>query len=167
MENENRLYDIRKLEVLRSAIRDNRLSLVHIEKLLSKLEGALEALDCLEENNRIYFSLSNDIMFSFDNWLNVKSVSPNVERILGYTSRELVGRNLQELQILDPKDRKEAYDDALHVIHGGRISTVIYQFKTKEGSSKFGDVINTCVIKGGSVVGLICVGKDVTEHARS
>ena len=166
MENRKQEYGTSTIELLRKAIRDNRLSLVHIEKLLSKLKIALETLNHLEENNRIFFSLSDDVMFFLDNQLNVKSVSPNVKIILGYNSNELVGRNIQELKILDPKERKEAYNDALHVLKGGKIPPVIYQYITKDGSSKFGEVINTCIMKEGKVVGIIAMGKEITECTR-
>lgn len=157
---------MKMIEQLCGAIKNNRLSLVHIEKLLSKLKIALESLDDMEENIRIYFSLSTDVMFSFDTKLNVMRVSPNVERILGYKSGELVGRNLNELKIFDPKGRKDAYDDALHILKEGNTSALVYQFITKDGKRKFGEVINTCVMKEGHVAGLISVCKDITERIR-
>jgi two-component system cell cycle sensor histidine kinase/response regulator CckA len=128
----------------------------HIEMEKSLRESA--------EKYRLHFSLSNDVMFSYDNQFKVLSVSPNVERLLGYKPEELVGRNFQDLNVLHPDYMDEAVDNALHVLSGETIYSSIYEFITKDGTRKFGEVQGVPLIREGQVVGVISVARDITER---
>ena len=116
------------------------------------------------EKYRIHFSLTNDVMFSYDNQFRVKNVSPNVERILGYKPEELIGKTLQEAGVLHPDYMDEAIDNALHVLSGKTINSSIYQFITKDGARKFGEVSGTPLIQDGRVVEVVSVARDITER---
>ena len=65
-----------------------------------KSRAAEVALRESEERYRIHFSLTNDVMFSFDRQLTILSVSSNVERVLGYKPEELTGKPLAEANLL-------------------------------------------------------------------
>ena len=103
-------------------------------------------------------------MFSYDHLYRVLSVSPNVERLLGYKPEELVGRSFQELNVLHPDYMNEAIDNAMHVLSGETIYSSIYEFITKDGTRKFGEVSGVPLIREGQVIGVISVARDVTER---
>jgi len=46
-----------------------------------------KSLSDIEERIKTYFTLSDDILFSYDNQLKVLNVSPNVERLTGTSQR--------------------------------------------------------------------------------
>jgi PAS domain S-box-containing protein len=117
-----------------------------------------------EEIYRIHFSLSNDVMFTNDDGFMILSVTPNVERVLGYKPKELIGRTFQDLNILHPDDMGRAFDNAKNVLSGGASRHPIYRFITKEGKTKFGEVSGVPLIKKGSGTTLISVARDVTER---
>ena len=123
-----------------------------------------EALRESTEKYRIHFSLANDVMFSYDHLYRVLSVSPNVERLLGYKPEELVGRSFQDLKVLHPDSMDEAVENAMHVLSGETIYSSIYEFVTKDGARKFGEVSGVPLIREGQVVGVISVARDVTER---
>jgi len=160
-------YENKTIGQLISELKENRQWLVELESLIPRLQQAQEALSDFEEKYRIYFSLSNDVMLSFDNHLCVVSVSPNVERLLGYTPEELIGSTLPELVVLDPKDQEEACDHALHVLSRGVSYSSIYQFISKDGVRKFGEVTGIPFVKEGRIVGFITVAKDITERVNA
>jgi PAS domain S-box-containing protein len=87
-----------------------------------------------------------------------------VERLLGYKPEELVGRNFQDLNVLHPDYMDEAVDNALHVLSGETIYSSIYEFITKDGTRKFGEVSGVPLIQEGHAVGVISVARDITDR---
>jgi PAS domain S-box-containing protein len=116
-----------------------------------------------DERYPMYFSLSDDVMFSWDNQFTITNISPNVERVLGYTQEELVGRRFDELSILEPGDMQEAMDNALSLLSGKKVYSSLYRFITKDGERKFGDLSEVPIIRQGRIMGMITVGRDMTK----
>ena len=141
-----------------------RLLIAELKKSASTLKKAEDALLLAEERCRIYCSLSNDIMFSYDINFIIQRMSPNVERILGYKPEELMGRHFLELGLLDPEDMNEALENALYVFSVGKVLTSLYQFIAKDGKRKFGEVSGVPVMRNGKVIEVISIGRDITER---
>ncbi|MCU0575486.1 MAG: PAS domain S-box protein [Desulfobacterota bacterium] len=154
----------------------------HLEELVqertAKLEETIEQLGKeVEERNRvenmlrkseeifdIHFSLSDDVMFTNDEEFRFVSVTPNVERVLGYTPEELVGKTFQETRVLHPNDMGRAYDNAQNVLSGGASRHPVYRFITKDGKTIFGEINGVPLIKKGHGSSLISVARDVTQR---
>jgi PAS domain S-box-containing protein len=134
------------------------------DQLLAELDLARRTIAESEEKYRAYFSLSNDVMFHWDNQFRVTGVSPNVQRILGYRPEELVGRDFYELNVLDPADFGEALENAMHLLSGKKVYSSIFRFITKDGASKFGELSEVPIIRDGKVVEMICVAREITER---
>lgn len=137
------------------------------DRLKQEIEERRLAEDVLhmsEEIYRIHFSLSDDAMFTSDEDFRIRSVTPNVERILGYKPRELVGKTFLEVEVLHPDDINAAMDDALNILKGGASHNPVYRFITKDGKIKYGEVSGVPLVKKGSAVMLISVARDVTER---
>jgi PAS domain S-box-containing protein len=113
---------------------------------------------------RNYLALTNDVMFSYDNQLKILSISPNVERILGYKAEELVGKTLGDLNIIHPYYLHEATQNALQRISGKELHSSVYQFITKDGTTLFGEVSSVPMIHKGHVVQVVSVARDITQH---
>lgn len=134
--------------------------ITELEKLAEKASQKYDDLF------RIHFSLSNDVMYSYDHKYTLKYVSPNVERILGYKPEDLLCRKIFDLlNILDPLDHDEVIEDAFHALSGHTILYSIYRFIAKDGSMKFGEVSGVPLTRDGKVVAVISVAKEVTEQA--
>ena len=132
---------------------------------LSMLERHESVLRKNEEIFRIYFELSNDIMFSYNNQLQVLYVSPNVERITGYKPEELIGKYFHELQMLVPaEDVNEVMENAQHYLSGNAVYPNIYRFITKDGSDKLAEVDGFPIIHEGTVAAMVSLAKDITKH---
>jgi PAS domain S-box-containing protein len=129
-----------------------------------KSKAAEEALRESEERYRIHFSLTNDVMFSFDRQLTVLSVSSNVERVLGYKPEELIGKTIAEANLLHADDMQEAVDNAQHVLAGGVSLSSIFQFVTKNGDIVIGEVSGIPLSRDGQVVEVINVARDITKR---
>jgi PAS domain S-box-containing protein len=149
-------------------VRERTAELRAVNELLTRefeeykrIEAALHEHEGLY---RIHFSLSNDVMFHWDNQFRVKSVSPNVERILGYKPEELVGRQFHELNVLDPADLEEAFENATLLLSGGKVYSSIFRFIAKDGAQKFGELREVPIIRDGKVVEVISVAREITER---
>ncbi len=60
---------------------------------------SVEALRESEEKYRLHFENVTDMIFSIDSELKLLSISPSVEKILGYRPEELIGKPIHELQV--------------------------------------------------------------------
>ncbi|HOO36910.1 MAG TPA: PAS domain S-box protein [Deltaproteobacteria bacterium] len=141
-----------------------------LEEVVSPGNKARGSIQGTMELYRLHFSLANDVMFSYDNRFVLRSISPNVERLLGYRPEELLGRSFQELGVVDPEDMAEAFDNALQVLSGKPVNGSIYRFIAKDGTRKFGEVSGVPLWHDGHVSGVISVARDITrrvelEHA--
>jgi PAS domain S-box-containing protein len=116
------------------------------------------------KNFRIHFGLTNDVLFSYDNHLRLLSISPNVERILGYKADELVNKTLADLNIIHPYSLHEATQNALQIFSGKAIHSSVYQLITKDGTTVLAEVSSIPVKRKGHVVEVVSVARDITQH---
>jgi len=116
------------------------------------------------EKYQIHFSLANDVMFSYDTQFRIISVSPNVERILGYKPEELIGGTFHGLNVLHPDCMELAVTNALKVLSGNTVYSSIYKFIAKDGTIKFGEVSGVPRMEDGQVIGSVTVARDITHR---
>jgi PAS domain S-box-containing protein len=70
------------------------------------------------EKYHIHFSLANDVIYTIDRDFVVTSVSPSVERVLGYKPEELVGRSVAEVRVIPPSYLDKAMRETMQVLRG-------------------------------------------------
>ena len=128
---------------------------------------AEEALRQSEEEYRLLFENAYDVIYSLDLEFKVRSVSPSVERALGYKPEELIGKSILELNLLPPDQMEVAVADVRRILAGERISSAEYQFLARDGARKFGEVSGTPLIRDGQVQAIISVARDITERKQA
>jgi diguanylate cyclase (GGDEF)-like protein/PAS domain S-box-containing protein len=126
--------------------------------------NAEKALKLSEEKYRMHFENASEVIYSFDPEYNLISVSPSVERLLGYRPEELVGKKVTELDILDKAYFSIAYHDTKRVISGENIDSSIYKFISKDGRIIFGEVSSAPMIQGGKIIGSVSIARDITAR---
>ena len=127
---------------------------------------AMQALQRSEERHRIYFENISDVIFSIDPDFRIINISPSVERILGYKPDEMIGKPIQDLNVLDPDSLEKAFSDMMKVFSEERIPLSQYEFISKDGTRKFGEVSANPLIRDGKVAAMISVARDITERKR-
>ena len=125
--------------------------------------------DLKESENKYRLSFDNvtDVVYVIDENFNVSSVSPSVERLLGYKPEDFVGKSVSNLSnILTPESLEQAMVDISFVLKGETISATIYRFIAKDGTIKYGEVSGAPLIREGKIIGIISVARDITERNR-
>ena len=123
-----------------------------------------EALRASEEKYRLHFENVNDVVLSVDRGFRITSISPSVETILGYKPEELIGQTIAELKIIAPESRERISQGIGEVFSGAHVEMLEYEFLKKDGSKRLGELNVAPRRKGGEVVELICVARDITEQ---
>jgi len=126
-----------------------------------------EALRKSEEKYRLHFEHVSDVVFSLDPQFRFLSVSPSVERALGYRPDEMIGRLFSELNFVAPECLQEAMSDAIRVFSGQPLSSIVYELVAKDGGRKFGEVSSVPVFRDGEVVATVSVARDVTDRKQA
>ncbi|MBW1861359.1 MAG: PAS domain S-box protein [Deltaproteobacteria bacterium] len=138
-----------------------------LEKEAFKRKRAEEALKESEERYRLHFENVSDVIFSIDPDLSVISVSPSIERISGYKHEELVGKKFQDLNVIAPEYLEQALSDTMRVFAGERIVSSVYEFIAKDGTRKFGEISGAPLVRGGEIVAMVSVARDITERRQA
>jgi PAS domain S-box-containing protein len=142
-----------------------------LKRRVCELERAATERWCAEsilretaDKYHIHFSLANDVIYTTDENFVIQSVSPSVERVLGYKPEELVGRSFADLNVITPEYLDKAIKETLMVLSGERIISSTYQFITKDGAIRFGEVSGVPFIRDGKARAVISVARDITER---
>ena len=144
-----------------------------LQQKIRKLESEKENLRKIEqelhesqEMYRIHFTLANDVIYSIDPQFKVLSVSPSVKKMLGYTPEELIGRPFHELNVLASEYQERAFIDVRSILRKKKIDSTVYQFITKDGERRFGEVSGVPLIRNGQALAVISVARDITDRKR-
>ena len=138
--------------------------ILKLKDQVSALKKSIESLRMDKEKYQLLFSLTNDVLFSYDVNLKVLSVSDNVERLIGFKPEEIVGKYFYDLAILHPEDLSDALEDSLSALTGKIINYNIHRFITKDGKIKFGELSRIPVKHRGKTTELICVARDISDR---
>jgi PAS domain S-box-containing protein len=154
------------IAVLLKELEQARRRIAELELASEKVREAQESIKGQEEYFRIHFSLSNDILFSYDYRYTLNYISPNVERLLGYKPEELLGKKIQDLLFLiDASDHNEVVEDATHALSGKTIMYSIYRFIARDGSMKFAEVSGIPIVRNNKVMAVISVARQMAGNA--
>jgi PAS domain S-box-containing protein len=163
--------DGRWLDVTVDPILDHNEKLIgaiHIVKDITERMRREEALRESEERYRLHFQQVSDVIYSLDSDLRILTVSPSVERTLGYRPEELIGRPFPELNLLVPSSLEAAILNTERALAGESIPETVYEFLARDGTPKWGEVRATPLLSSeGEVVAIIAVARDITARRQA
>ena len=137
-----------------------------LEQKMQDLETANRKLRLSEESYRRTFANASDVICTVDKNLIVSSISPSVERVLGYTEQDFVGRPVTEFEhrVLTPESFARATADVATVLGGQTIDSTVYEFIAGDGTLKYGEVSGSPLMQDGRITGIVSVARDITDR---
>jgi PAS domain S-box-containing protein len=146
----------------------NEILFSKLEKKMSDLEIANQKLRISEECYRLSFRNVSDVIYTIDKALNIISMSPSVERILGYKPQDFIGRPVSDLEnILTPESFPQAIADIGLILKGETITSTVYRFIAKDGTTKVVEVSGSPLVREGEIIGIASVARDITERKKA
>ncbi|HOS96972.1 MAG TPA: PAS domain S-box protein [Deltaproteobacteria bacterium] len=134
---------------------------------------AENALRESEAKYRLLADKISDIVWATDRDFNLTYMSPSVEKVMGYTPEERLGK--QALSIMTPESAAKAFESFLYGLQearetgadpGSRLMELEYIHKN--GSTVWMEVSARILLDGeGNIVGAQGVSRDITERKRS
>ncbi len=134
--------------------------------LQTELERLRVRIEESEGSYRLHFENVSDVICAMDAQARIVNVSPSVRRMLGYDPDELVGRRIEELPLLDESDLARAMADIARVL-GGQTVVDEFDLHARDGSIIRGQTSASPLVQHGRIVGIILVGRDVTDRWRT
>ncbi len=131
-----------------------------------KLNKSIGELEKSEENYRLHFENVSDLIFSLNVDLTIVSVSPSVEKLLGYAPVDLVGRNLHEVVFISDDCLSRITSDTRRALAGEEIGSSEYTFVAKDTIRKMFETSMAPLFQEGKTVAVVCVARDVTDRKR-
>ncbi|MFO7569080.1 MAG: PAS domain S-box protein, partial [Smithellaceae bacterium] len=146
--------------------REGRITGFHgIVRDITERKAAENALRASEEKYRQAFSSTSDIILMLDNDLHVSSITPSVEKIIGYSSEDFIGHRIDELSfIMSPASLELATENVARVLSGDFVSNTIYEFLARDGHIVLGEVTASPIRQEGATLGLIAIARDITKR---
>jgi PAS domain S-box-containing protein len=146
----------------------NEILFGKLEKKLLDLEITNQKLKLLEEQYRLSFEHVTDVIVTIDRELHIVSISPSIERLIGYKPQEFIGRPISRIkEIFASQSYEQAVTDIRTILRGNTIEGAIYQVVAKDGSVKFTEVSGSPVMRDGKISGIISVARDITERRQA
>jgi PAS domain S-box-containing protein len=143
------------------------IGLLGFTRDITEQRRAKEALKASEEQYRLLFESINDVSYSIDTQLKVVSVSPSVEKYLGYRSEEIVGRFLYDLEFLQKKDFERGVSHISRILKGETVASEEYEFIARDGKIKLAEISGAPIIQNGEIIGVISIARDITDRKQA
>lgn len=136
-----------------------KLKQLKLERLLKEKQSASARLSGLNEN---ILTNANAIIVTFDIQGRIHLYNKSTEKITGYKKEEL--QRDDWLELVMPKEKfPHVHEEFYHLLGGGKPNPIVTPIINKKKEIKYVSWNNTQLIVRNKVVGLICVGKDITE----
>ncbi|MBI1788573.1 MAG: PAS domain S-box protein, partial [Acidobacteria bacterium] len=135
-----------------------------LRRQATELEQRVESLTASEKRYRYLFENARDIVYSLDLSLNLTSINPAVEAILGYSPAEVVGRPVTQFVV--PDHRERALEMLARKLAGSSPTEYEIDLAAKDGRRVTVGIRSVLVEEEGRPVGVQGIARDITERKR-
>ena len=139
-----------------------------LEKKIIDLETANQQLRISLKESQLQFENISDVVFMIGTDFKILSISPSVEKILGYKAEDFIGRPVSDLRhIFTPESFERVITTVSKILQGERIPANNYDFVAKDGTLRHIEIHGSPIIHDGQIAGTISVARDITERKKA
>ena len=135
-----------------------------LKQKVRALEQENARLNADKDNYKQLLENLSEVVYSVNSDACITYISPNVERITGYTPAELIGRAFTDF--VHPEDLAKRIENFQHALAGEEFSSE-YRFITKNNACLWGYTRHKPVYEEGAVVGVQGVMVDITGRKQA
>ncbi|MBI4830328.1 MAG: PAS domain S-box protein [Candidatus Lindowbacteria bacterium] len=157
-------------EVTAAIVQDDeerRIGVVVAIRDIAERKQMEHALRESEERYRLLFESVNDVVYTLDRDYRITTITPSVEAVGGYKPEEIIGRRIDELDLVPPEYQEQALRRTTQSLAGLPTPPIEYEFIAKDGTKKFVEVNAAPIYKDGEIIGSIDVVRDITDRKRA
>ena len=100
--------------------------------------------------------------------LRIISMSPSVEKVLGYKAEDFIGQSASDLgRIMAPQYMEQAMDHLNRIINGEVISPKVFEVTKKAGAMTLVEISASLINRDGKAAGIVCVSRDISERQKA
>ena len=148
--------------------RYNEILFGKLEKKMLDLETLNQELSTMEEQHRLSLENVRDVIFTLDTDFKILSMSPSVEKVLGYKPKDFIGRNVSDLvSLLTKPSLDQAIKHISGILRGESTPPSIYEFIAKDRTIRVGEISGSPIMLDGNITGIVGVARDITESKRA
>jgi diguanylate cyclase (GGDEF)-like protein/PAS domain S-box-containing protein len=143
----------------------NEVLFNQLEKKILDKETDLQQLRRSVDKYQWQFENISDVIFIISTDFNILSISPSVEKLLGYKAEDFIGRPASDLRhIFTSESFERAIANISKMLKGKKLPISTYTFVAKDGTLQHIEIHGSPLMRDGQVVGTISVARDITER---
>jgi len=143
------------------------IGILGFSRNITEKKIAKDALKASKERYKLLFDSINEVIYSIDLNYTITSVSPSMERYLGYKNEEFIGKSVIDLNILSERYLEKGFSQITRVLQGEVFESEEYEFITKDRKIKFAEVSGAPIIENGKIIGMISMARDITDRKQA
>jgi diguanylate cyclase (GGDEF)-like protein/PAS domain S-box-containing protein len=143
----------------------NEVLFNQLEKKILDKETDLQHFRRSVDKYRWQFENISDVIFIISTDFNILSISPSVEKLLGYKAEDFIGRPASDLRhIFVSESFERAIANISKMLKGKKLPISTYTFVAKDGTLKHIEIHGSPLMRDGQVAGTISVARDISER---
>jgi PAS domain S-box-containing protein len=140
--------------------------LIHTREITERKRWE-EALRDSEERYRLIYDFTGEAIYTYDTSLNLIGVNKKACELIGYEEKEILGKNIMELNILHPEDFERTAQDVQRLFKGEVVNDEL-RFINRDGTVYIGDVTGAPLYnQDGEIIAFTNVAHDITDRKRA
>ncbi|MFH0996313.1 MAG: PAS domain S-box protein [Pseudomonadota bacterium] len=161
---------VKWIEVLMTFLRGSDgmpIGILGFSRDITEKKAAKEALILSEAQYQLLFNSISEAVCSIDLNYTITSISPSMEKYLGYKKEEFIGKSVRDLKILPERDIKKSLSRITRALHGEILDSEEYEFIAKDGRIVNAEVSGAPISGNGKIIGMISVARDITDRKQA
>lgn len=158
----------RTFHVIKAPLRNSAGEITGLFGIARDLTGNKLVEDALSRSEKRYRGLveiARDVIFTVNPDGKFASINPAFESILGWSHSEWIGKGFAPL--IHPGDLPLADKCFQTCLRGDKLPLLEVRIYCKSGDYRILEMVCTPIVDNGNVVGIHCLGRDVTERKES